>query len=68
MMSRNNCVNAIIQEPYHHQKHWDDRLILNTITDGGLDWLQQDFNVAEYHMDLSVFAGRRVVYDVTPKS
>ena len=67
MMSRNNCVNAIIQEPFHSQQHWDDRLILNTITDGGLDWLQQDFNVVEYHMDLPVFAGRRVVYDVTTK-
>ena len=67
-MFRHMCQNAIIQEPYHFQRHWDDRLILNTITNGGLDFLQEDYEVDEHYLDLPIFAGKRVLYDVTPKS
>ena len=28
-----NSTNAIIQEPYHEQIYWDDKLILRTITE-----------------------------------
>jgi hypothetical protein len=67
-MFRLQCKNAIIQEPYHTQRHWDDRLILNTITNGGLDFLKEDYNVDEHYLDLPIFAGKRVIYDVTTKS
>jgi SAM-dependent methyltransferase len=61
------CSNAIIQEPYHFQRHWDDRLILNTITKKGLNFLYQDYNVDEHYLDLPIFAGKRVLYHVTAK-
>lgn len=64
LMFKYQCNNAIIQEPYHYQRHWDDRLILNTITDGGLDFLYQDYSVDEHYLDLPIFAGKRVIYDV----
>ena len=32
-MSFYNCEHAIIQEPYHTQKHYDTRLVLKTITE-----------------------------------
>ena len=67
-MFRHQCSNAIIQEPYHFQRHWDDRLILNTITNGGLDFLYEDYDVDEHYLDVPVFAGKRVIYDVTIKS
>ena len=67
-MFRHRCKHAIIQEPYHFQRHWDDRLILNTITNGGLDFLNEDYNVDKHYLDLPIFAGKRVLYDVTPKS
>lgn len=68
IMLKNNCVNAIIQEPYHEQRYWDDRLILNTITNGGLDFLNEEYNVDKHYLDLPVFAGKRMIYDVTYKS
>lgn len=67
-MFRHQCSNAIIQEPYHFQRHWDDRLVLNTITNGGLDFLNEEYNVDEHYLDLPIFAGKRVIYDVTSKS
>ena len=67
-MFRHQCSNAIIQEPYHFQRHWDDRLKLNTITNGGLDFLYEDYDVDEHYLDVPVFAGKRVIYDVTIKS
>ena len=67
-MLKNKCSNAIIQEPYHEQRYWDDRLILNTITNGGLDFLNDEYDINKYYLDLPVFAGKRMVYDVTSKS
>ncbi len=68
IMLKNKCSNAIIQEPYHEQRYWDDRLILNTITNGGLDFLNDEYDINKYYLDLPVFAGKRMVYDVTSKS
>ena len=68
IMLKNKCSNAIIQEPYHFQRHWDDRLVLNTITNGGLDFLNEEYDVDEHYLDLPIFAGKRVIYDVTSKS
>ena len=68
IMLKNKCSNAIIQEPYHEQRYWDDRLILNTITNGGLNFLNEEYNVDEHYLDLPIFAGKRMVYDVTSKS
>jgi len=67
-MFKHQCSNAVIQEPYHFQRHWDDRLILNTITNGGLDFLYEDYDVDEHYLDVPVFAGKRAIYDVTIKS
>lgn len=67
-MAQHNCKNAIIQEPYHFQRHWDDRLILNTITNGGLDFLNKDYKVDEHYLDLPIFAGKRVLYDVSSRT
>lgn len=65
LMDSFGCKNAIIQEPYHFQRHWDDRLILNTITNGGLDFLSENYTVDEHYLDLPIFAGKRVIYDVS---
>ena len=67
-MFNHNCKNAIIQEPYHFQRHWDDRLVLNTITNGGLDFLNKEYDVDEHYLDLPIFAGKRVLYDVSVSS
>jgi hypothetical protein len=56
--------NAIIQEPYHDQKYWDDRLILNTITKE-LDQYYTHYNIDPILLDLELFAGRRLILDVT---
>ena len=56
--------NAIIQEPYHDQKYWDDRLILNTIT-RELDQYYTHYNIDPILLDLDLFAGRRLILDVT---
>lgn len=68
IMDTYECENAIIQEPYHFQRHWDDRLILNTITNGGLDFLYKNYFVDEHYLDLPIFAGKRVLYHVTSQS
>jgi trans-aconitate methyltransferase len=52
-----NCNNAIIQEPYHTQKHYDERLNLKTIT---RDMQQYDF-WEEHIIDAEIFCGRRLV-------
>ena len=52
-----NCSNAIIQEPYHTQKHYDDRLELKTITRN----LEQYDLWEEHIIDAEIFCGRRLV-------
>lgn len=67
IMFRNRCTNAIIAEPYHHQRHWDERLILQSITENGLDFLNENYTVDHHYLDLPVFAGKRVIYDVSAR-
>lgn len=55
---------AIIQEPWHEQKHWDDKLILNTITQD-LDKYYSNYTVTDKLIDCDIFAGRRLILDVT---
>ncbi len=52
-----NCSNGIIQEPYHTQKHYDNRLDLKTITQ---NMEQYDF-WEEHIIDAEIFCGRRLV-------
>lgn len=55
---------AIIQEPWHKQKHWDQNLILNTITND-LDKYFSNFNITGKLIDCEIFAGRRLILAVT---
>lgn len=64
VMKHYGASRAIIQEPYHDQRHWDDRLILNTITED-LDQYYTHYNVTPTLLDLELFAGRRLILDVT---
>ena len=52
-----NCQNAIIQEPYHTQKHYDERLHLKTITN---DMKQYKFK-EQYIVEAEIFCGRRLI-------
>ena len=51
------CQHAIIQEPYHTQKHYDTRLVLKTITE---DMSQYNFK-EEFIIDADIFCGRRLI-------
>ena len=56
-MSFYNCEHAIIQEPYHTQKHYDTRLVLKTITED-----MSQYNIKEqFIIDADIFFGRRLV-------
>jgi len=65
IMFRHKCTNAIIAEPYHWQRNWDERLILQSITESGLDFLSDNYTVDPHYLDLPVFAGKRVIYDIS---
>ena len=64
IMEKHQCKNAIIQEPYHFQRNWDERFELQCITETGLDFLEKDYIVDKHFLDLPIFAGKRVLYDV----
>jgi SAM-dependent methyltransferase len=68
IMEKHQCKNAIIQEPYHYQRHWDDRFELQCITKNGLDFLNKDYTVDLHYLDLPIFAGKRVLYDVSSRT
>jgi len=52
-----NCSNAIIQEPYHEQKYYEERLKLKTITND-----MQRYSFWEEHIvEAEIFCGRRLV-------
>jgi len=53
---------CIIQEPYHKQKYWDDRLVLHTITNDMDKYKQYDYQ--ETIVDTDIFSGRRLVAEV----
>ena len=57
--------NAIIQEPMPWQRHWKAGLILNTIADSMEEYKDAYKEFKEYKLDLDIFAGRRLVADVT---
>tara|TARA_B110000908_G_C10110639_1_gene382884 strand:- start:147 stop:914 length:768 start_codon:yes stop_codon:yes gene_type:complete len=57
--------NAIIQEPMPWQRHWKAGLILNTIADSMEEYKGAYKEFKEYKLDLEIFAGRRLVADVT---
>ena len=57
--------NAIIQEPIKFQRHWPAGLILNTISDEFDEYKKIYKKFKEINLDLEVFAGRRVIVDVT---
>ena len=52
-----NCKHAIIQEPYHTQKHFQKGLILKTITD---DMAGYNFK-EQFIIDAEIFFGRRLI-------
>ena len=52
-----DCSNAIIQEPYHEQKYYEERLKLKTITN---DMKQYNFKEKTI-VEAEVFCGRRFV-------
>lgn len=53
---------CIIQEPYHEQKYWDDRLVLHTITNDMDRYKQYDYQ--ETIIDTDIFSGQRLVAEV----
>tara|TARA_B110001454_G_scaffold216404_1_gene239583 strand:+ start:831 stop:1475 length:645 start_codon:yes stop_codon:yes gene_type:complete len=59
-----NSTNAIIQEPFHEQIHWDDKLILRTITED-LSEYKKYKKYKEYIIDCEIFAGKRIIIDIT---
>ncbi len=60
-----NSPNAIIQEPRSNQKYWDPKLILHTI-DNELDAYRTNCKeFKEYYFDLEIFAGNRIVVDIS---
>lgn len=60
-----NSKNAIIQEPLpsDKQKHWDDRLELNTIVND-LDKYYENFEIQDHIVECEIFSGNRLVLDV----
>ena len=57
--------NAIIQEPMPWQRHWKAGLVLNRISDDMQSYKDTYNEFKEYKLDLDIFAGRRLVVDVT---
>lgn len=57
--------NAIIQEPMPWQRHWKAGLVLNRISDDMQSYKDTYNGFKEYELDLDIFAGRRLVVDVT---
>lgn len=59
-----NSKHAIIQEPYHQQRHWDDRLVLNTITkDMGL-YMNKYKEYKQHLLDCDIFGGKRLIAEI----
>jgi|TARA_R100000030_G_scaffold66960_1_gene51029 hypothetical protein len=56
---------AIIQEPYHDQRYWDDRLVLQTITRDMPLYKKKYKEYKEYLLDCEIFSGKRLIVDIT---
>ena len=60
IMNFYNCKNAVIQEPYHEQKYYEERLKLKSITND-----MQQYNFKEKAIvEAEIFCGRRLVGQV----
>ena len=60
IMNFYKCKNAIIQEPYHNQKYYEERLKLKSITND-----MQQYNFKEkIIVEAEIFCGRRLVGQV----
>ena len=60
IMNFYKCKNAIIQEPYHNQKYYEERLKLKSITND-----MQQYNFKEKTIvEAEIFCGRRLVGQV----
>lgn len=57
--------NAIIQEPMTAQRHWAPGLLLNRISDDFDKYKSTFKQFKETKLDCEIFAGRRVIVDVT---
>ena len=57
--------NAIIQEPHHDQKHWDNRLVLQTITKDMPLYMKKYNGYKQYIVDCEIFSGKRLIADIT---
>jgi len=57
--------NAIIQEPMSWQRHLKAELILNRISDDMEQYKNTYKEFKEHKLDLEIFAGRRLVVDIT---
>lgn len=55
---------AVIQEPYHEQRHWDSRLVLKTITEDMHLYKSKYKNYNEYLLDCEIFSGKRLIADI----
>ena len=55
--------NALIQEPCVEQRHWDKRLVMNTIQQE-FDVYKKAYDVRSIFLDLEIFAGKREILDV----
>ena len=55
---------AIIQEPYHEQRHWDQRLVLKTITKDMHLYKNKYKNYTEHLLDCEIFSGKRLIADI----
>ncbi len=64
IVSLYNTTNAIIQEPYHDQRHWDKRLVLHTITKEMFLYKNKYKEYKEYLLDCEIFSGKRLIVDI----
>jgi len=64
MINLYKATNAIIQEPYHEQRYWDTRLVLQTITKEMFLYKNKYKKYKEYLVDCEIFLGKRLVADI----
>ena len=57
IMDYYNCKNAVIQEPYHTQKYYEEKLKLKSITN---DMQQYKFK-EQTIVEAEIFCGRRLI-------
>ena len=60
IMNFYNCKNAVIQEPYHEQKYYEEKLKLKSITNDMQQYKFKEKTIVE----AEIFCGRRLVGEV----